>query len=481
MEVAAEEFHYFMELPDHVQIEILWFCYSSTRLKLSEACTHLNHLMWTSPKLFKKIRLNMKCLRKTKDSEAIKDLEVVLANRRKYKKLKVYNYGCKLKVDVKEKLMEAMSILGQSVNDLTVDLNITTITNITDILREFPVVEKLTLDGIVCSRLKKDLRILNTHALLPRLKDLNVDFPSSSILKVVKHIDTLERLTFQCYEADSGEDNVFSFGLKNFEDFVIKQNRLKELKIYGMQTFPLFERSHRIEELKFKLETLHAVCFFVHHNSVINFFKRQPLIKDLHLINFFEPSSFLHDRPSYSNILHKIFSLPKLKSLTIGHGETIIPGDFEYLRDIQNKSVKEMEYWGSNSEVVENFINIFPNIEKFQFEAKVVHFINVPCEKLASVNVDLLSNFSYTPSTITVERKQFEESIISFLKRHSNIRGLKIGHKDWIGSDLGLSLEFLTRVIKILKGLRTIEVFNPLQLNESLTLLNKIHSHKLHI
>lgn len=434
--VAANEFHYFMELPDHIQTEILWYCYSNTRFKLSETCTHLNKLMWTSPKLFRKIRLNLKCLRKTNDSEAIEDLEVVLANRRKYKKLKVYNYGYKVKVDVKTKLMETMRVLGQSVKDLTVDLNITTNTDIVDFVREFPIAEKLTLDGIVCSKLKRDERILNTHALLPCLKELNVDFPNSSILKVVKHIDTLERLTFQCYEADSGIDSVFSFGLTNLEDFVIKQNRLKELKIYGMQTFPLFERSHRIEEVNFKLETLHAVCFFVHHNSVNNFFKKQPLIQDLHLINFFDPSSFLNDRPSYSNILHKIFSLPKLKSITIGHGETIIPADFDYLRDIQNKSVKEMEYWGSDSKVVENFINIFPNIEKFQFEGKDVHFTNVPCEKLANVTIDLLSKFSYTPSTITVERKQFEEAIINFLKRHRNIRGLKIGDKSWIGTDI---------------------------------------------
>lgn len=480
--VPAEEFHQFLALPDHIQIEIMQFLDLKTRLKLSTTCSHLNMLMWSSPKLFKGIRLNIRIC--GSGQQFIEVLEVIQANQgmgRKYTKVKLYNYSCLLDSDVQAALMETMALLGRSVNDLAIAMNDTSNKDLESFLRNFPGVEKLTLDGFMGASLKRDdERVLNTQGLLPRLKCLNVDFPFSSILDVVKHVNTLEHFTFQCYEADRGQ-NFLDFGFMNFEDFVIKQNRLKELKIYGMQLTPMFE-INRTDEISFQLETLHAVCFFVHRNNVENFFKTQRNIKNLHLINFFEPSIFTHDRPNYSNILHGIFSLPKLETITIGHGETVIPADFDYLSDIQNKSVKELEYWGRDSKVIESFVNIFPHIKKVNFEAKDVRFANLPCEKLEFISVDKLMKFSFTPPVVNDdETEKFEESVIEFLKRHRNVRELTIGHKDWIGTSFGLSLKFLKQILKILKNLRSIEVYNPLDLEESLKLLNEIHSHKLHI
>jgi hypothetical protein len=272
-------------------------------------------------------------------------------------------------------------------------------------------------------------------------------------LKIVEKADSLTRFT---YQNSKYGDTTFDYGVQKLEDFIIKQNHLKELKIYGMESFPLFERN-RINEISFQLENLFAVCFFIHRESVISFFKHQQSIRHLHLIDFFNRETFNLDRPNYTNVLDKILRMPKLETLVIGHGRTILLEDFAVL-----------------------FFDIFPCIESFKFDWKHVKFSRLSIEKLGKLSAERAVKFIFTPSTVAVSRQEFESALIEFIKRHTKIECLVVGHKDWIGSDFGLSLNFLKTVIHCLPALQSIEIFNPLQLDESLTLLNHIYSQKLH-
>jgi hypothetical protein len=486
-EDPTQTFPNFMELPETIQIEIMSYCDLRTKLSVSETCSHLHNLLWSSPMLSGRIRLNLRSYAKSQPRQtqllesqhSLSELDIVQENQkrgRKYKAVKIYRFSSNLHRTIIAKLIDAASILGETVTDLTVDMGEIKIADVVRLLQCFPSVEKLMLDGFMEAAITEANEPLETEGILKNLKELNVDMPCSMILKIVEKVDGLTRFTYQNSKYGA---TTFDYGVKKLEDFIIKQTHLKELKVYGMESFPLFERN-RIDEITFQLENLFAVCFFIHRENVIQFFKHQQSIRHLHLIDFFNPEVFSLDRPNYTNILDKIFRLPKLESLVIGHGRTILLEDFAVLRDICNKSVKQIEYIGENSAVVENFFEIFPCTESFKFDWKHVKFSRFSIENLEKLSVERAVKFSFTPSRVEVSRQEFESSLIEFIRRHKKIESLVVGHKDWIGSDFGLSLNFLKNVVYCLPALQSIEIFNPLQLDQSLTLLNHIYSHKLH-
>ena len=466
-----------MDLPEILHIKVMTFLPFATKLKLSETCTYLHNLLWSSPKLSKDIRLNFN--RKVTDPQSMtKNLNLIQENRkrgRKYKKLKIYRFSSKIDEKILKLEIEAFNFIGESVVDLAVDLAEVKNLDIIRLLRCFPSVEKLLLDGFLEDIINDLMVKLNTDGILLHLKQLNVDHQDSMILKIIENVDILERFTYQ--NSKFGGD--FEYGTEKFEDFLIKQNRLKELKIYGMENSQLFVKN-RVAEISFQLENLFVACFFMHRNNIENFFVHQKNIQNLHLISFFHPQTFHQDRFSYSNILRKAFTLPKLEKLIIGHGETILYEDFEFLSDIRNRNVKTVEYIDRDSLVVESFLLIFPFLEKIDFNGKDVKFTKLSSANLAKITCSKMINFTYSPE-VEADKKMFETAVIEFIRRHKNIISLSIGSKDWIGTSFELSVEFLSQIVEILTELKTIEVFNPQQLNESLTLLNKIQLHKIHI
>ena len=474
-EDAPKEFH-FMDLPESLHIKVMANLPCATKLKLSESCTYLHDLLWSSARLSKDIRLNFN--RRSDPLSMIKNLHLIQENRkrgRKYKKLKIYQYSSTFHPTVLETLIETFSFIGKSVEDLAVDLAKVESFDIIRLLRCFPSVEKLLLDGFFEDKINDNIEKLSTSGILMQLKELNVDHQDSMILKIIENVNTLERFTYQ-HSKFKGD---FEYGVNKFEDFLIKQNGLKELKIYGMENSQLFVEN-RLAEISFQLENLFAACFFMHRSNIVNFLDHQKNIRNLHLIFFFHPQVFHQDRPSYSNILRKAFTLPKLENLIIGYGETILPEDFEFLSDIRNKSVKTIDYFDKDSLVVENFLLIFPSLEKLDFDGLSVKFTKLSSQNLKKLKCPKIIKFTYD-ATIETDRESFESDVIEFIKRHTNIKNLTIGSINWIGTSFELSSTFLSQIVEILTDLRTIEIYNPVQLDKSITLLKQIQSHKIHI
>lgn len=89
-ETSHTEFHNFMQLPEEVQIEIMAHCNFDTRLNLSQTCSEMNRLLFSTPKLIKKVRIGIWLCIELKDHSFVPDdesvhiLSTINANQRKY-------------------------------------------------------------------------------------------------------------------------------------------------------------------------------------------------------------------------------------------------------------------------------------------------------------------------------------------------------------------------------------------------------------
>jgi hypothetical protein len=494
----AYEFQNFMILPDHIIVNVMSQSKFEDRLNMTETCKHLDMLHWSSPKLVEKVSLiySLQWIEHTDYlQEVIKDLQTILSHhKRKYKTFKLCSFSYVPDRTFKSLLKKVMKYLGGSVTELRLGLAATNLTSkLVGLLRNFPHLEKLTLCGFPESSLKNDSLNLRIEGLFQNLKHLCIVNFKSSVLKVFQTVETLESFEFKTSKAECAE-NVLSFGITAFEHFLIQQNRLKKLKIHGMEKFGILEEN-RIDDIHFQLETLHLIGFFVHRNNALKFYRKQKHIKDFHLINF-HCNRIFPDRPDYANnILREIFSLPKLEKLTIRHGLNITEEDFEHLITIRNKSVKELEFWPWEDQdlkcsmIIENFVEIFPNIDKIYLKADEVFFERFPCKKLHCFSVgspNQFHSFSFKPSKMEMHHEIFENLFIDFLKHQKRIDMLFIGHENWIGTE-GLSLNFVKQTLKILDKLNSLEIFNPLQPEETIQLLeakkaeNEIFKYEIHV
>jgi hypothetical protein len=472
--IPAITFHRFMELPDHVIIKVMSYCNFKTKIALSESCSYINNLLWTSPKITK-FMLNVKFA----DEEILTGLNRVQLNRRRYTTLTLNDYSCRLQPELKFKLREALQTIGKSVKELRLRLSTTDLKDLAEIIREFPRLEKLSLGGFVKANLLDTSTNFDTKFLLPYLKDLKVEFPNSNILKIVRDVNTLEKLSFHCYDSE-----YLKFGTKKLEKLLQQQNRLTKLEIKGLSRFPLFCHN-KIDGINFKLESLQTIGSFLDRNTAVSFFEKQDNIKHLNLINFYDATIFPVDRSEYSIVLRAIFSLPKLEKLTLNEKSTISEEDFLYLSDIRNTSMKELEFWSENSKIFENLVGIFPNLTKLELASCDVR-LSIASEKLRNLKMSspsLLARFNYSPTTMDVSNDKFEENFVEFIKQHRYIRSLTIGHENWSGM---LSLKCISLILDTLKDLCKIELFNPLQpvevaqLMDTKKSMNEIFSSCLH-
>lgn len=438
-------------------------------MNLSETCQDINQILWTSPKLTKSFMLRIVCddFGNKQNIETISQrLTTIQANQRRYTSLSLQSYNCRMRADLKAKLMETVRFLGPHVKQLKITLGVTSLIDLLELLREFPHVDKLTLGGFVKANLLENDRPLNIQGLLPNLNNLEVSFPNSLILELLKDVNTLKRFSFYSYD---GNENL-KFGITNFENFIIQQNQLKRLEVFGINKFGLFQEN-RIKEINFQLDSLHAICSLFHHNNAENFIKHQSSIKNFHLINFRNEIAY-PDPQIYCNILRRIFTSPQLEKLTINH-KSVSETNMQYIGDIRNENVKMLEFWGQSEKVFESLVKIFPNLTKIEFSTFKTN-LAIPSDKLANLTMTspgLLQTFIYEPLTMDFEREKFEENFIKFIGRHKNIFYLTIGHKGWIGTENGVSFDLVKKVLRMLENIREIEIFNPLQQTEILQIL----------
>lgn len=449
------EFRNFLKLPDHILVEVMNNCDSvRTMLNLSETCLHLHRLLLKTPRLMDQLKLVVKFSRD--EIEIIDRLATLLKNAsigRKYRKVKLISVDQVMNDRKSILLIKILKIVGKNVKELSITSGNFSLQNLIDLLKCFENVEKLTCKNV---QVNINTNFTSGQCEFHNLKELRLHGSRSTILRLFENVSSLNYFMFHCQNRGS---DMFNYGIKNFEDFLLQQNNLKVLDISRMSNQCLFQLN-RLDEIKFQLETLVANRCFLDQNNAEGFFKRQKSLKTVKIIDFYDCRLF-PDPVDYNFVLKEIFTLPNLQNITVLN-QTITPDDFGYLEGISNRSVLHLEYDMWYAAMLEKFIKIFPNLKKISFRCFAVKLKNVSCDKLKIMQTSgsyNLEEFSYQPPIVDVYNNKFEESVKNFLIKNNSIKHLTIGNSKWIHNNFGLSLNFWIEVLFHLKDLGELVIY----------------------
>lgn len=463
---APSQFTHFMALPDHIQVRVMNRCSLRSMLNLSESCSHMNYLLWTTPHLMKRLKLVVKFTRD--NNETVNKLSTILSNismGRKYTKLKLVYANEAVTSYVKPLLLKILNLVGKSLREVEIACgNFNSMNDIALLLKCFNNVEKLVLYNLQAD----DNELFEVQGMMPNLRELLMHDSKSSLLWMFEDFTNLLRFKFHL---NPREAENLCYGSKKLESFILQQTNLKILDISRLHKNVLFQENN-FDDHKFRLESIIANKFFLHKNNAVNFFLKQSNLKSIKLYDFCD-SRIFSVSTGYSSVLRSIFTLPSLESVGIFNG-TINIEDFDCLNHVRNYSVKHLEYDMWNSTVLERFIDIFPRLEKISFRCFTVKLRDVAVEKLSIMYTSgsySLEEFIYQPRN--VDRKQFEESFKNFIIRNKGIKHLTIGHSNWIENSFGLSLNFWIVTLYSLVDLSELVIYNPLEVRSLFMLLSR--------
>lgn len=467
----AVEFHRFMDIPDHCQEHVMSFLDFPTKMGISQTCRHLEKLMFKSPKLTKHFwwRIGSYNINSIySDSYELKEqFRSMTKTKRSIFNIQLIHVS--YKSETKMLLLNLFKAFGAKIKTLNISLRVYELQFLAQLLRCVPNVEKLVIGGMfgLFSSREIEWTKVDNKGLLPNLKDFRIDFVDSMLLRLFEGVTTLRQFVFRSQDT--------SYGTENFENFLLKQHDLKILEIAGMKSlFPCA----RLPEIKFQLESLSALCFCVHRASAVEFFQAQKQLKRLMLLSFYDAGE-VPDRVEYSNIIRGILQLPQFELLTIGGGKrTVQDEDFNYLSDIRNHSVKQLDYWGDldNCSTIEKLIEIFPAVDAINIATMILNLKHIPIAKIRNLNMFsplLLTHFSYQAPDVAAGREELEKILKEFFVRHRRIARLTIGCRSWIEKGVGLSPGFVASALDHLDELEHLTIYNPLDISKFVkTLIN---------
>lgn len=461
------EFHNFLKLPDHIQVKIMKNCDSvRTMLNLSETCLHLHRLLLKTPHLINQLKLVVKFTRD--EIEVIDKLTTLLKNAsigRRYCKMKLVSVDEVMKDRKAILLIKICKIVGRSVKELNITSGNFSLQNLVDLLKCFENVEKLTVNNV---QVNLNTNLVNGECEFPNLNELRLHRSRSTIMRLFENVTTLSCFKFHCQNRGS---DMFNYGIKNFEDFLLQQHGLTVLDISHMNKHCLFQ-SNRLDEIRFQLKTLIVNGCFLHKTNATGFFRHQRGLKTVKLFDFFD-SRIFPDTADYSSVLNAIFTLPQLETVAI-FNQTISLYDFYFLNGISNTSVSNLEYDMWNATILERLIEIFPNLKKLSLRCFAVKLRNVPCNKLKIMQTSgsyNLEEFSYQPPIVESYNETFESCLFKFLIHHKSIKHLTIGSSSWVHINFGLSLNFWIEVLFHLKELGQLVVFQSFNVKRLVMIL----------
>lgn len=462
------QFHHFVELPDHLIIKVMSECRNFRAvLNLAESSSHLHHLLITTPRLMKRLKLVMKFTRSQND--VVDKLSTLLSNAskgRRYSTMKLLYVNEGINSYVKPVMLKILKIIGVSVRELEIHSGTCKASDLVLVLQCFENVEKLTLNNL--QEEASDFDETEAVGMLPHLKRLQLQDTKSTFLKLFTSFTKLQHFKFHL---SSRESELLSFGIENFEDFLLLQTELKSLDIGKMHKNFLF-RVNRLDAVKFRLESLIAVRFFLSRQNAARFFRQQTNLKSIKLYDFYE-SRIMPDRHDYTGVLRAVLSLPKLESLGI-FNNSINLEDAEFLDDVRNNSITRLEYDMWNAAAIERFVVIFPKLESISFRCFTVKLKDVAHEKLTIMNTSggyKLEEFWYQPHITTANQRTFEGMLRNFLLRHQTLKHFTIGSAQWLEVNFGLSLDFWIEILFYLRDLCDLIIYNPLNITQLVMLL----------
>jgi len=431
------------KMPDDPLLLVMEKCSGRDLLRLSRTCKRFNDLLTKDEQLMKKIQFKIDLWDFYSDKSLLSLTDLLSNNRiRQYQNLE-------LKVDSehfedtndRNFLEIALKAFGK-VKKLKIELRIGEDEDY-DLLDGFAQVEELeaTFFWMEYDSFPDDARAPMTN-----LKKLTFNGECKSL----KYFESCTSLTdFMLNTVCFSEDET-----KIAEDFLLQQKNLKHLKLHYTindgEFITIFDKD-RSAEVPFQLESLSIdsdVCGANMHKFIA---QQKSLIQCTFDGSYESPAAI-------NKVLKAMLMLPQLQSLTVKSVTSITD-----LKGIRNTSIKKftMNFVKNFSEVLEDLVLICQNAEIIVRSGWIIELKDLPSEVLQKFKLPDCEQFRYQPESIPEDQHAFEEHVLAFIRRHSKIKSLTIGHKDWLHREaFGLSLGFIKDLLQFVPALKSLEIYS---------------------
>ena len=406
-------FESFMKLPNEIQAEILNFCDFKTKLKLSETCSHINDLLFSTPKLMENIQLKIDCF-KNDEKESIyvlnlmEKLFTISNNGRQYLNLWLFRLDDALYSVASSLLYRVLRDVGTDVKKLHVLCGTFRICDLTKILKFFDNCEKITIQNAklaVCETTETE----SIPNLLPKLKEINFEFSSTTMPKVFRGVENLKTLSFKTYSDD------FTDELEEFNDFLAKQKTLDALVIFGFAA---------LDEYRKVLETIMEL-------SMLKW------LELVHVVDF---------------------------SAVIG------------LVNLTNSSVEVLKYReteSSNTLMVKSLFKVFPNLKTLNFSfSEMFNIDNELLDKLSIMKSSTSKGVHYFPTKFLVDQESSEKDLQNFMRNSGRAVTFTIGDESWIQKGMGFTPDIWNPIFEHCDLFR-VKIYNPSKISELIKVFSK--------
>jgi hypothetical protein len=444
-------------LKEYLLQELMFQHFTGNEVKqIFEVSTLWNEIASESKKCGEKLKLTIRT------NDKAEKLTEIKASGRKYATVQLQsNEGNQGFNETLPLLLDIVKSIGWNLKEFRVTCPIK-IEILAQMLTPLSNLETLSLRGTVSTSGAEVTALLQ----IPKLKKLNCTSLKCQILKLFGNVKTLE--TFQ-----SIDENV---DMELLEDFILRQDKLKNLLIYisseeNLQK--LFADKKRLKEMKFQLETIRLAAYMIHSNSAVEFFRRQQ--RSLKVVELVHDPTILGGTPEeHCQVMRSILTLPNLETLKI------ISNNFTFHEDlidfVRNAKVKLLELFAVSDKISigGDLVEMFPNLQKIQVMSRSsennLHLINFCCEKLPLIQCKNVTSVVYHPPFIDFDQIFFETKLEEFLL-NSSINKLHIGRIQWITADIKLSLGFWENILQKLPALNILIITHPGNLIDLVNLL----------
>jgi hypothetical protein len=404
--------------------------------RIYEVSTLWNEIASASKKCGDKLRLRIYDI---DDHYNHDKLQAILKNKRKYGTL-WFNSRSSYDVYNTRLLQQIVAGLGSSLKELTINGSIKT-SLVAVLLRPLRNLKELYVSSMVDDEPAGGLSPLQ----LPKLRKLHLYDPNNLWLDLFANVSSLEEFEVCSEKALSS--------CHAFEDFVLRQEKLKKLSIESDHpSWGNHQMFSDVSRVKFRLETIFIDGLCISKDNAVKFFQQQQQVKTVSIGNFIEPS-----QAEYLEILRSIWTLPKLESFRFIDEVHITDQGLVTLSDIRNESVKEIHFHEvEEAEFDGRMFEIFPNLETYDIASNNLKLINVPSEKLKTIKSECTPNddesyrlvdLVYQPPLAVFNQERFESEVIEFIRRFYYVYSLDIGRSEWIQQGIKLSIDFWRKVL----------------------------------
>lgn len=443
MEDSSRENFDFMNLPDHVKVNVLYFCTFKTMMNATETCREINEIVSTESKLENRI-----ILRKRSEDEKNVDgiLEIWQKCKRRYKNVRVVEDSTtdppERSIELLQSWMNVFQVKGSFLRELAINIRKC---DIVDLLMHCGNLEILRIGTNYDDATRLDRR-LN----LPKLESLSLFHTQFDYVQFFSNIRSLKLFRLIYWKHIQEEEDV-----AKLENFILQQDNLKQLNLFIKFQMPrgLFPKN-RLSDVKFQLQSMNVTGSDSSLlDSRIQFLKTQ--------------------NASLKNLIpiqkEDLFVLTNLENLIIS--EKV---DWNALVNagVQGLSMKYVSIGGNNSsEEMEQIFKVYPKVGLVMIGGQNCKRLTMSSQYLKVLNfkesykVDFHNPlgkryflFDYQPTEPSNNLARDACNIFFFICLHQSIKHIKITIKT--SNDLVCQWPscFEEDVRRFLPGLKTLDV-----------------------